>query len=241
MDLSLDAGLIAFTMAVATLALDWILQSFLTLRYGPRVTRDLVIAEFKNKAVATTVREALDLPNRAEILAVREEIKSLDLAYTTALDARLAGVIRDMNAAVAGVPKPDLAGLEARLRDAVAHIRPDLSGLDTVVQDSIKNAVTSQAKAQLSREARAANEQREEMMAQYMASAGAQQDAKQIYGFLRNMGIQEGMAQVAAQFGPNGVSWALEQTMGKKAAESFTEKMMAARMAQMPINQILRV
>jgi hypothetical protein len=113
---------------------------------------------------------------------------------------------------MANIPKPDLTGLEERVRSAVGAV----------------------AGGQVTKEMKAAQKAQEEMMAAYRSSQAAQYDLKYTTEMLTKMGVTPGMAAFGAQYGSLGVSWALEASFGQKRAAEMMGQVALAKMASMP-------
>ena len=184
---------------------------------------------------------------------VKNTIRGVEATVETRMSVLSGGIITDVKAAIAGIPKLDPQTLAIQLGDGIAQKLPKLDtaamearlleGLHNRVGPAIEaaatHAVTDSAKSVLSLEARRKNKDMEEMKAQYIESAYAQADSKMIYGALRQMGIPDGMAQLAASFGPSGMEWAMEQVYGKARTAALMDKMAEARMKVMPLPGVL--
>ena len=219
----------ALAGAAITLLVDWFVQIFISLRWGPPKTRDLVIAAFKDKKTANDVREALDLPTRAEVMSLSDKVRSLDTTIDTRITGLAATMTADVRAAVASIPKPDFTALTASMADSMAQ------RVGPAVEAAVAGSAANAAKSMLSQEARKKNKEMEQIQAEYMAGAMHEMDAKAIYQTMRQMGVPEGMAQMAAQFGPSGAEWAMEQVYGKARTAALMDKLADARMAAMPM------
>jgi hypothetical protein len=220
----------ALIMALITLVMDWVMQYWLVIRWGPNITKKLVIAEFKDRAVAREVREALDLPTRAEVSALREAMNQKDVQYQAGLDARLAGLLDDIKAAFPKIPdlQLQLPGLEEKIKAGAVG--------------AVEAAMDSVTKGRMGAEAKRVKHEQEEMMRQYQESAAAQYDQAVIIKLLTAMKIPPGMAQIAATFGPSGVRWALEQFYSVREVEKLMSGLSDARniaMASPGVTQFL--
>jgi hypothetical protein len=200
------------TVAIITLIRHWIKSSVVE-------TKTQVISELKDPKTAAAIRDAMDIVASADVKAltadvgrIREEVRQKDLSWTVALDARMGGLLQDVKAAVASIPKPDLTGLEERVRSAVG----------------------AAAGGQATKEIKAAQKAQEEMMAAYRSSQAAQYDLKYTTEMLTRMGVTPGMAAFGAQYGTLGVSWALEASFGQKRAAEMMGQVALAKMAAMP-------
>ena len=235
----------ALAGAAITLLVDWFVQIFISLRWGPPKTRDLVIAAFKDKKTANDVREALDLPTRAEVSALSDKVRSLGASLDVHVTGLAASMTADVRAAVASIPKPDFTALTASIIMGIPKPDFDAMAARTVdeisrkigpaVEAAVAGSAANAAKSMLSQEARKKNKEIEQIQAEYMASAMREQDSKVIYNTMRQMGVPEGMAQMAAQFGPSGAEWAMEQVYGKARTAALMDKMAEARIAAMPM------
>ena len=204
-------------------------------------TKDQVVEELKKPETAKAVKGAMDIPDRADITKLTERIERKDFEYQTMLDSRMTGLYADIKAMIKETA-PDLKGLEGRLdlavRAAVAPVEAKIVQMkidpESLAAD-MKKAMTDSGKAMLSREAKAANQQQEAIMAAYQRSAQAQYDHKYITSMLLGMKVPPGMADLAATYGPTGVEWALRMTFGDKRTAELIGGIQEAKAALMPM------
>jgi len=225
MDWWTGLGIASLAVSLLIFMGDFVMQYWLVIRWGPGVTKRLVVAEFKDKKTAGEVRDALDLPDRAALTAVTGQMGRLEEklnAFGVSMDSKMT----QMGLAVSNDVRQAVGGVENK----ISAFRLDPAAL----ADDVKKAMLDSGKALLSREAKAVNQQREEILAAYQASAQAQYDRKYIANMLMSVKVPPGMADVAATYGPAGVDWALRMTFGDKAAEQLMGGIQAAKMAAQP-------
>jgi len=185
-------------LSIVTLVMDWILQVVLVLRYGPRQTRDLVIAEFKKKEVAREVREALDLPDRAALSALQTDLKTLDALKSLPTD------VQAVNARFDAIQK-EIKELPATLALTDAQLK------------GIGDAVGKSVRGMLGKEGQEISQADMEFFKRYSQNPQAvAADKESMYRNLVAKGVPENMAYQAVNEGPDAVGAVLRRILGQK-------------------------
>lgn len=183
---------IALAMAAITLVMDWVMQYWLVIRWGPNITQELVISKFKDRKVAAEVREALDLPTRAETKELTDKLNQLDTIFSV----KMAEIMGKMDA----IEMPDLAPLEAKL-DKPFEIPAEM--VQDIVQ-GVTSSLSGQLGAELKAERKGARAAVQELQDEYVNSPEWEEENK-----ARILAVQQytpgksyAMARAAVKRGP---------------------------------------
>lgn len=162
------------------------------------------------------LKKALNIPDRGEIEALKNQIRQIDLSFQAALDARLAGVIKDVTAAV---------------KAEIVPLNPDLIG------EQVGKSITAYMKNQMSQRSKELAAAKEDFINQYKASPEAARDAQMIYKILvERFRVAPGLAEWAVKTGGTAIEWAVEYSVGEKEAKEIFDAFSKARTLAPPIS-----
>ena len=193
------------TVAIIFLIRKWI-------RGSVTDTKDQVIAEITNSEVSKRLKTAMDIPDRADVIKVADQVKALDVAFQTALDARLKGVVDDIKAEIPKVPE----GITVRQIEDI--ITSAIARSPAIDPEHIGKLVAASVSGSLGTATKADKKAQEEFVRQYEESAGAAVDSQIAYKLLTSMGMAPNLAQMAAVGGPPAIRWAVDYAFGAKEA-----------------------